>query len=409
MDELLAKAAEAMKMPEGMVRRSAEARAKAEGMSVEEVLADWAGVESPASESVAEPEAAAEAPAEGAVEEAPAEKEAPAERAPATGIDLYVETAAEKMRMPASMIRRSAEARARTEDRSYEEVLAEWAEVDVAEVRAAAEESKPPEAEPETATAEDAEATAEDAEGEEPPSEEPAEEAEEPADEAEELEVDVEVVGGDDEPFEEQPEEEPAFVGAGSGLPRWLLTLFVIVPAFAIGYAAFFPNGPNCGDAGRLAVDPVTGLAVNCDGTAYGERITDFLAIGAENYAVCAGCHGAGGSGSGAGPAFTGGALLATFPEGQCELHVEWVSIGTNAWPDSTYGANDKPVGGFGVMPGFGNILSDEELRAVVLYERVQFAGEVLDDAIADCGLGGEAEDGDAPATGDGDEPAGDE
>ena len=54
---------------------------------------------------------------------------------------------------------------------------------------------------------------------------------------------------------------------AGGALPRWLAALFVLIPAFAIGYALFLPNGPNCGDAGSLAIDPVTGLAVNCDGS----------------------------------------------------------------------------------------------------------------------------------------------
>jgi mono/diheme cytochrome c family protein len=43
-------------------------------------------------------------------------------------------------------------------------------------------------------------------------------------------------------------------------------------------------------------------------------------------------------------------------------------------------------------MPAFGSTLTEEQLRAVVLYERVQFGGEDLDVALADCGLAEEAE-----------------
>lgn len=400
MDELLAKAAEAMNMPEAMVRRSAEARAKAEGKDIEEVLADWAGVDAPAGE---EPDDA-EAPPEGEadVEEADAAEAAPAEAEPAAapekkeaaGIDVFVEAAAEKMKMPPSMIRRSAEARARAEGRTYEEVLADWAQVDVAEVKEASAEPEP--TEPEDAEAAPAAEAEEDTGPDEEPDEAPDEEpTEEPAEEADEGPT-VEVIGGEDavtaepepEPVDEDGDEAEGELVA-AGLPTWLMALFVIVPAFAIAYAAFFPNGPNCGDAGRLAVDRVTGLAVECDGSPYGERAVDFFAMGAELYAPCSACHGPGGSGTAAGPPFTGGALVATFPEGSCEVHVEWVRVGTAGWPDPTYGVTDKPVGGFGVsvMPGFGDFLTEEELRSVVLYERVQFGGEPLDVALADCGL----------------------
>ncbi|MGH8926988.1 MAG: hypothetical protein ACRDWH_01455, partial [Acidimicrobiia bacterium] len=43
MSDLLAAAAAALKAPEAIVKRSAEARAKAGGMSTDEVLAAWAG------------------------------------------------------------------------------------------------------------------------------------------------------------------------------------------------------------------------------------------------------------------------------------------------------------------------------------------------------------------------------
>lgn len=58
MSEHLAAAAAAMKVPESMVKRSAEAKAKATGTSVDEILAAWAGGESAPST----PAPAAEAP-----------------------------------------------------------------------------------------------------------------------------------------------------------------------------------------------------------------------------------------------------------------------------------------------------------------------------------------------------------
>ena len=56
MEELLAAAAAAMKMSEKMVQRSAEAKAKAAGVSVESILAEWAGVEAPTAATPAAPE-----------------------------------------------------------------------------------------------------------------------------------------------------------------------------------------------------------------------------------------------------------------------------------------------------------------------------------------------------------------
>ena len=383
MDELLAKAAEAMGMPGAMVRRSAEARAKAESRTVEEILAEWAGVDVPASAGA--PDEAAPSAEPAAVEAAPAPKAAA--KAPATGVDRFVEMAGEKMAMPASMVRRSAEARARAEDKTYEAIIAEWAGVDVAEVEAAkeAKAETPPPVEPAAAAEAQVAAPAPAAEPESPVAASAQNEAEistVPGPAA------VEVIGGRDDDLFYESDDEPELAGVGRGTPRWLSALFIIGPAFAIVYAAFFPNGPNCGDAGQLAVDPVTGIAVECDGSAYGEVTLDFLAMGFELYESegCAACHGTGGEGA-AGPPFVDGGLLATFPEGECAVHIDWVRLGTDEWPDPTYGANEKPVGGFGRMPGFGGSLSDEELAAVAVYERVQFGGQSLEAALGDCGL----------------------
>lgn len=275
MDELLAAAAAATGMSETMVKRSAAARAKAQGTTVEAVLAEWAGVEAPAGGTAPE---AAPAAAASAAPAGPAE--------PALQVEVVEEAPAPAAPMP------------------------------------------------------------------------------------------------EPEPL---PPRQIVPVGA---IPRWLASLFVIVPIFALAYIAFLPNGPNCGDAGRLAIDPVSGEVVNCDGSAFGSEDVDFFALGQQIYDSigCAACHGSGGAGQGSFPAFTGGALLATFPEGACLDQVEWVRLGTAGWPDPTYGAPGKPVGGSGaVMPGFGFALDATELAAVSLYERVAFGGEALATAQADC------------------------
>ena len=171
---------------------------------------------------------------------------------------------------------------------------------------------------------------------------------------------------------------------------------FILIPLLAVVYILVAPNGPECGTAGQLLVDPVTGETVNCDGTEYGTSTTDYFAQGEGLYSQCVACHSADGSG-GAGPAFQGGAVLATFPAGSCDTHIEWVRVGTAGWPDPTYGATDKPVGGFGLMPACGS-MTDEQLASVSLYERVAFGGQPLEEAQADCGLA-DADDSAEPTT----------
>ena len=401
---MISAAADKLRMPESMVRRSVAARSKESGRSEDEILREWVGAESdavpapgsvtPAPPPVETPEAATPA----VTEEPEPGPSAEAAEAPAAGPgdeDELLSAAAEKMGMPESMVKRSAEARSKAQDVPVTSVLAEWAGVEAP----AAAEAAPAEAAP----AEAAEAA------------EPAAEAAKPAEEApvavpEPEEPDVEVLG-ETEPVEPEPvakrpsredelEPEEEAVAAGA-LPRWLAALFVFVPAFAIAYALFLPNGPNCGDAGRLAVDPVSGVAVNCDFSEFGEEVADYFAIGEEVYAGigCVACHGAGGGGVASFPAFTGGELLSTFPEGSCDAQIEWISLGTSGWPEPTYGANEKPVGGSGaVMPGFANTLDDEELAAVALYERVAFGGQDLEAALADCGFAEGGADGEVAA-----------
>ena len=72
MSELVNKVAEILNAPVDLVQRSAEARAQASGMSVDEVLNSWAGGESVAASPA--PVAAEEAPVEEVKEEAPVEE-----------------------------------------------------------------------------------------------------------------------------------------------------------------------------------------------------------------------------------------------------------------------------------------------------------------------------------------------
>jgi hypothetical protein len=96
-------------IPEALLRRSAEAKAKATGRPVEEVLAEMKGGVPP----VAEP-----APVEpGPVEEpTPAAESAPAEEPAPAAVDSGI---------PEALLRRSAEAKAKATGRPVEEVLAE--------------------------------------------------------------------------------------------------------------------------------------------------------------------------------------------------------------------------------------------------------------------------------------------
>jgi hypothetical protein len=290
-------------------------------------------------------------------------------------MDELVAQIAAQQGYPEDMVRRSAAARAQAAGVSVEDILRQWSG---GEAAAAAPAPPAPAAEPAAAAAPAPAAAA----------------AAEPA--ADTGRPQVEVIPAEEpaEPSVEAADEEPEPVAAPTGsilagFPRWLAAAFMVIPAIAMLYALLAPDGPDCGVSGQLALDPVTGEAENCDGTAYGVEVVNFFTMGEEIYtARCAACHGANGGG-GAGQILAGGAVLASFPAGQCTSHVEWVALGTANWPDPTYGALAKPVGGFGQMPGFEGTLTEEELAAVVLYERVAFGGEALPEAESDCGLAG--------------------
>ena len=287
-------------------------------------------------------------------------------------MDELLDKVAEAKGMPAALAKRSAEARAKKTGEPLEAVLAEWAGVDVSAVAGAGEAPATPSA--------DAAPTPEEAS---PASEESSDSDDSPG--VEVIEAD-EPTATDDVEDDDGLDDEPAVRG---GYPAWLAAAFVIIPLLAVVYILTSPNGPDCGVAGQLQIDEATGLAVNCDGSDYGSSEIDYFARGGAIYAQCAACHGAGGEG-GAGPAMAGGAVLTTFPAGMCSDQIEWVTLGTANFPDPTYGATERPVGGGGVMPSYQDQLTPEEIASVVMYERVQFGGQPLEEAQVDCGLAGE-------------------
>jgi mono/diheme cytochrome c family protein len=359
-------------MPPKLILSSGTARAEHSNSSLEEVLANWAGTsleelqqqaaEAPSSHS---PQATAEAerpigdsPQPPEAVEAPPKAAAAAATAALT-MDELLEKVAEVKGMPASLAKRSAEARSKKTGESVEEVLAEWAGIE------------PPTGDSPPVTAEEEPAGVSS----------PVTAKEEPTSEAA---PGPEVIEASPAEAEGPAEDEDPAVVRG-GYPKWLAAAFVLIPLLAVAYILVAPNGPECGTAGQLLVDPVTGESLNCDGTEYGSTTIDYFAEGAGIYNQCVACHSADGSG-GAGPSFAGGAVLTTFPSGSCTDHQEWVRLGTAGWPDTTYGATNRPVGGFGLMPSFAS-MTDEDIASVVLYERVQFGGQPLDEALTDCGF----------------------
>jgi mono/diheme cytochrome c family protein len=100
------------------------------------------------------------------------------------------------------------------------------------------------------------------------------------------------------------------------------------------------------------------------------------LAMGQQVYAAnCASCHGSNGEGGTGRPL---GDVLKTFPNRAD--HILWVHLGSPE-PGTPYGdpSLDRKAGQGGYttkMPAFKDSLSDEQIAAVVRYEREQFGGE---------------------------------
>jgi mono/diheme cytochrome c family protein len=121
---------------------------------------------------------------------------------------------------------------------------------------------------------------------------------------------------------------------------------------------------------GVLAALPLWGLLYV---GAFGERQTEDVVVdGATIYGNnCAACHGANGQG-GVGPKLAGGEVVKTFPVE--DDHISWVNTGSAPFKGKGYGDPNREGGqhiaASGGMPGFQGKLTDEEIAAVVTYER---------------------------------------
>jgi len=289
---------------------------------------------------------------------------------------------AQLLGVPESLIQRSSEARAEASGKSTEEVLQSWAGGDPVATEETTEEPVAEEEAPAEEPTEEPVATEE-------TTEEPVAEEEAPAEELKKKAILSKV------------KETVVLANKTLGIkqkqavaiPRWINLAFMIIPTFLLISLVNTSNVQECGENGILAIDRKSQTTVNCDGSKFEGKLVsankiNYVAIGQEVYsgsAACAGCHGANGGG-GVGPAFIGGELYTTFPT--CSDHVKWVQLGSSGWQSEVgaeYGAENKiSIGG---MPGFQGKLTDEEIRAVVAFERIVFGGEATESVLIDCGL----------------------
>jgi mono/diheme cytochrome c family protein len=292
-----------------------------------------------------------------------------------------VNKVAEILNAPVDLVQRSAEARAAASGKSVDEVLSSWAGGESVEASAPKEEAPVTETPKEEAPVEEA-----------PVTEIPKEEA--PVEEAPKETIAAAVTQKITKSYSVINETMGIKTNADTLLPKWLNFSFIIIPLFILVGLISASNTQECGERGMLNIDRKSQQAVNCDGSPYEGRgvastnTINYIAVGQEVYAgaaACAGCHG-GGGGGGVGPAFTGGALYTTFPT--CADHAKWIQLGSAGWQAEvgpTYGAEDTvSIGG---MPGFQGKLTEDELYAVVVFERVVFGGGNTEEVLIDCGL----------------------
>lgn len=122
-------------------------------------------------------------------------------------------------------------------------------------------------------------------------------------------------------------------------MPAWVVPALAALPLWGFLYLGIFGERPV---EGEVAVS------------------------GAEVYSRnCASCHGATGGG-GVGPPLADGASVDVFPN-EAD-HIEWVKTGSQPFRGQPYGAEGTIA--TGNMPGFEATLSEEEIQAVVAYER---------------------------------------
>ncbi len=289
-----------------------------------------------------------------------------------------VNKVAEILNAPVDLVQRSAEARAQASGISVDEVLNSWAGGESIATSAPKEEAPVEEAPKEEVIVE-----------EETKEEAPVEEASK-----EEVVVPATVTKQVTKSISFANETMGIKINSENLLPKWLNFSFIIIPLFILVGLISSSNTQECGERGMLNVDRKSQEAVNCDGSPYEGRgvaatnTINYIALGQEVYAgaaACAGCHG-GGGGGGVGPAFIGGALYTTFPT--CADHTKWIQLGSAGWQAEvgpTYGAEDTvSIGG---MPGFQGKLTEDEIYAVVVFERVVFGGGDTEEVLSDCGL----------------------
>lgn len=136
---------------------------------------------------------------------------------------------------------------------------------------------------------------------------------------------------------------------AKARIPVWIIPVLVILPFWGVLYVGAFGS--------RQKAEALTGAA-----------------LGAQIYRSqgCSSCHGASGEG-GVGPRLHGGEATKTFPDEKD--HISWVKTGSAPFKGQPYGAEDREGGQHGPatggMPAFSS-LSDEQVAAVVLYERTE-------------------------------------
>lgn len=151
------------------------------------------------------------------------------------------------------------------------------------------------------------------------------------------------------------PKPDPPYIQAYKNrkkIPVWAMPALAVLPLWAFIYANTLETPPAAA-TGPLA----TGKTIY------------------EKTAGCQGCHGSGGGG-GSGPSFLNGELSTQWPKFQDQIR--WVSLGSNGWPGTTYGATNKAKAGG--MPGWstqvpGGILTPLQIAQVVRYEREVLAG----------------------------------
>lgn len=133
-----------------------------------------------------------------------------------------------------------------------------------------------------------------------------------------------------------------------------------------------------------LGLMPIWGFMYWRGVTEAPEVVEGPLGVGAETYSNCSSCHGANGGG-GTGRQFSGGEVLATFPNIEDQLRfVYWGTSGYNSDGIGIYGDPEREggphlTGSFGPMPQQGSLaggdLTDDEILSVVCHERYALGG----------------------------------